>query len=93
MSKQKKSAYQEICDRFERPDVQVFAEDSYRAILWRWHYHDGACTSQLSGTGRTLDEACKALLRHADAPRSRPTPGYCSDACFYQWPGHRADGE
>jgi hypothetical protein len=75
------SAYQTIVQRYGRPDVDVFDENSYRVILWSWHVHEWATHTQLSGCGKSLEEACQNLLTVANKPGAMVVEGYCNDEC------------
>lgn len=79
----KLSAYKTIVQRYGRPDVDVFDEDSYRVILWDVHVHQGAAHGQLSGHGTSLAKACQNLLDTADKPSSLVVQtAHCNQQCF-----------
>jgi hypothetical protein len=84
------TAYDTICQRYERPDVQVFAENHFRVILRNWHVHRFASHTKLSGDGPTLDAACKKLLETADSPKTMVARGYCDWLCCREWEASEA---
>jgi len=76
--------FDEICSKYERPHVDVFANDSWRVVCWNWHVHHSCGHGTMSGYGKTFEEACARLLESASVKHASPTAGSCTDECFYR---------
>lgn len=86
MTPVEKSAYREIRDRFGRPSVDVFTEDSWRVIIWDSKAHRGASCGQLVGHGSTFLKACQDLLDKAGKSQSVTINApcrLCEQSCCY----------
>ncbi len=65
MTKKEKELYRTIRNKWGRPNVDCFGEDSWRVILWDVHVDHGVTSGQLSGHGSTFAEAMHHLLDEA----------------------------
>jgi hypothetical protein len=64
----------QIRARFGQCTLEAF-DGSWRVSMPHWHYEEGAVSGSPSGHGRTAEEACVALIRHASRPGVHIGPG------------------
>ena len=77
------SAWDEVLEIFgEKPKIDVRGPTDYNVSYLNWHVHNGACTSTLHGHGRSLESACRSLLKYCfENPASMVVKGACDWQC------------